>query len=297
MGNSRRSPWLHLLRPHHWLKNGLLAVPLLTAQAWVHTDALAALAGAFVAMSLIASATYVLNDLADLAHDRAHAQKRHRPLAAGAIGERPALALAVGLLLAGGLCALGVGVRYAGVVLVYALLTTLYTRALKRVALLDVVALSALWVLRLVGGAVAIGVSLSMWLLSFGAFLFMSLSIAKRCAELEAVSPDTTGVLPGRGYVARDLAAMRTLGISTGMVSILVLALFVDSAPAQAHYAHPMRLWLLCPPLWFWLARLWLVTSRGEMHHDPIVFSLKDRASWLSLLTVSLVWGAALAPW
>jgi 4-hydroxybenzoate polyprenyltransferase len=294
-GAARRHPWLRLLRIHHWVKNLLLAVPLLTAQAWSQPGALAGLALGFVAFSLVASASYVLNDVADVAHDREHAAKRHRPLAAGDIGVLPAVAVAACLGLAGLAGALLVGRAFLATLLGYAALTTLYTRRLKRVALLDVLALAALWMLRLAAGAAAIHVELSAWLLSFGGAVFLSLSLAKRCAELQAAPGEATRRLPGRGYERRDLAALQAFGIATGVVSVLVLALFVDSSAAQLRYPHHGRLWLACPVIWFWLGRIWLETARGGMHHDPLVFSLRDPASWAALGAVALVWAAALA--
>jgi 4-hydroxybenzoate polyprenyltransferase len=290
----RRFPWLALLRVHHWLKNLLLGVPFLTAQAWTQPAAVGRLGLGFLAFSLTASATYVLNDLADLAADRAHAAKRHRPLAAGTIGPAPALAVAGLIGLAGLTIAWLVGATFLGVVAAYIALTTLYTRRLKRVALLDVLALGALWTLRLLAGAAAIRVELSVWLLSFGAFLFLSLSLVKRCAELRAAAGPAGALLPGRGYRREDLAALQAFGIATGAVSVLVLALFVDSSGAQLHYPHHTRLWLICPAIWFWLGRIWLMTGRGEMHHDPIVWSLTDPASWAAFAAVALVWAAAL---
>ncbi len=287
----RRFAWLRLLRVHHWLKNLLLGVPYLTAQAWTHPGAARAAGLGFVAFSLVASATYVLNDLTDVAFDRAHAAKRHRPLAAGTIGTAAALAVAALFGIAGILLAWQVGTAFLGVLVAYVVLTSLYTRHLKRVALLDVVALAGLWTLRLAAGAAAIAVDLSAWLLSFGAFLFMSLSLVKRAAELHTATGDT---LPGRGYRRRDLPVLEGFGIATGVVSVLVLALFVDSTPAELHYPHHERLWLMCPAIWYWLGRVWLITGRGEMHHDPIVFSLRDRASWVALAAVAAAWAAAL---
>jgi 4-hydroxybenzoate polyprenyltransferase len=289
-------PWLRLLRLHHWLKNVLLAVPFLTAQAWSRPGALAALGLGFLAFSLVASASYVFNDLADIAHDREHAVKRHRPLAAGAIGTGPALLVAAVIAVAGLAVARQVGGAFLATLLVYAALTTLYTRRLKRIALLDVLALAGLWTLRLVAGAAAIHVELSVWLLSFGASIFLSLSLVKRCAELAVAAGESAHRLPGRGYERRDLGALQALGIATGVVSVLVLAMFVDSTAAQLRYPHHERLWLACPAIWFWLGRIWLETARGAMHHDPVVFSLRDPASWAAFAAVAAVWAAALAP-
>ena len=286
-----RLAWLRLLRVHHWLKNALLGVPYLTAQAWTDPAAAPRLLLGIGAFSLLASATYILNDLTDVAFDRAHVAKKHRPLAAGTIGVAAALMVAVLLGLGGVALAWAVGLRFVGVLAAYVALTVLYSRRLKRVALLDVLALTGLWTLRLVAGAAAIRVDLSAWLLSFGAFLFLSLSLVKRCAELRACEAQR---LPGRGYERGDLATLEIFGIATGVVSVLVLALFVDSTPAEQHYAHHERLWLMCPAIWFWLGRVWLITARGQMHHDPVVFSLRDPPSWAAFAAVAVVWTAAL---
>jgi len=289
----RVMPWLRLLRPHQWVKNALLGVPYLTAQAWQHPGAALSLALAMLSFSLGASATYILNDLADVASDRAHAAKKSRPLAAGTVRPAPALALAVLSGAAGIALGVQVGTPFMSVLLAYVAVTSLYTRVLKRRALLDVLALSTLWVLRLVAGAAAIGVALSVWLLSFGAFIFLSLSLVKRCAELHAAATPRGERLPGRGYRGEDLAVLQAWGVATGAVAVLVLALFVDSSSAQLRYARPEALWLVCPCLWFWLGRLWLKTGRNEMHHDPLVFSLRDPASWATLAAVAAVWVAA----
>ena len=286
-------PWLRLLRPHHWAKNALLGVPYLTAQAWQRPGAALQLALAVVAFSLVASATYILNDLADVAHDRAHARKQHRPLAAGTVQPAAALALAALLVPAAFALAWRVGAPFTMVLLVYVVVTTLYTRVLKRRALLDVLALAGLFVLRLVAGAAAIGVVLSAWLLSFGAFLFLSLSLVKRCAELYAAATPRGEKLRGRGYRGEDLAMLQAWGVATGAVAVLVLALFVDSSSAQLRYARPEALWLACPCLWFWLGRIWLKTGRNEMHDDPLVFSLRDPASWVTFAAIAVVWAAA----
>jgi 4-hydroxybenzoate polyprenyltransferase len=289
-----RYAWLRLLRLHHWLKNVLLGVPFLTAQAWSQPGAWRELLLGALSFSMVASASYIVNDLADIRFDRAHASKRRRPLAAGTVGIPAALSVAM-LLAAGGLgLAWLVGQEFLTVLCGYVLLTTLYTRVLKRIALLDVLALSGLWTLRLLAGATAIHVELSVWLLSFGAFLFLSLSLVKRCAELRATTCPPGTLVPGRGYAPADLPVLEAFGIATGIVSVLVLALFVDSSAAELRYPHHARLWLTCPPVWFWLGRIWLTTARGDMHEDPVVFSLRDPASWAAFAVVAVVWAAAL---
>ena len=286
--------WLRLLRVHHWVKNTLLAVPYLMAHAWVEPRAFNKLLVSFFTFSLVASASYILNDIADISFDRLHVDKASRPLASGRIKAPIALFVAMLLAFLGGFGAWLVSTDFLLVVILYAVLTTVYTRLLKRLALLDVMALASLWALRLWAGAVAIGVELSVWLLSFGGFLFFSLAIVKRCAELQAGTLPSDVVLPGRGYARRDLLTLQIFGMATSIMSVLVLALFVDSSSAQLRYLHHERLWFICPVLWFWLGRIWLMTGRGQMHHDPITYSLTDRVSWAAFLALSLIWVSAL---
>ena len=286
--------WLRLLRVHHWVKNVLLAVPYLMAHAWVEPHAFNKLLVSFFTFSLVASASYILNDIADVSFDRLHVEKANRPLASGKIKAPIALVVAIFLAVLGGFGAWLVDTAFLLVVVLYAILTTIYTRVLKRLALLDVMALAALWALRLWAGAVAIGVDLSVWLLSFGGFLFLSLAMVKRCAELQVGTLPSDVVLPGRGYARRDLLTLQVFGMATSVMSVLVLALFVDSSSAQLRYIHHERLWFICPVLWFWLGRIWLMTGRGEMHHDPITFSLTDRVSWAAFLVLSVIWVSAL---
>jgi 4-hydroxybenzoate polyprenyltransferase len=200
-----------------------------------------------------------------------------------------ALAAALGL-------AIAVSHEFFWMVVFYLTLTGAYSIELKEHIVLDVLTLSLLYTVRILAGSVAAGVSTSSWLLAFSAFIFFSLALVKRCAELAAAAGEPSRRLPGRGYERRDLAALQAFGIATGVVSVLVLAMFVDSTAAQLRYPHPERLWLACPAIWYWLGRVWLETARGAMHHDPVVFSLRDRPSWAAFATVAVVWAAALAP-
>jgi 4-hydroxybenzoate polyprenyltransferase len=277
---------LVLLRPHHWLKNLLVVVPLVTSFSIADPSRQLACVLAFLSLCLVASGTYIVNDLIDLPHDRAHPAKRLRPLAAGDVSIGWAVVMASVWIVGGLVVATQVGVQFAVVVVSYVLITLLYSRFLKAQALLDVLVLVVLWNLRIYAGAVAIQVELSVWLLSFGVFLFLSLSLLKRATELRAATSAAAETVAGRGYRPSDLALISQMGQAAALAALVVLALFVDSSSAQWRYPHPERLWLICPPIWYWLSRLWLKMHRGEMHHDPVVFSLKDRASWLAMAGV-----------
>ena len=285
--------WLRAIRLHQWLKNLLIGVPLITAFRLQDIDAWIAATLAFVAFGLVASATYLFNDLGDLDADRRHPRKRSRPLAAGDVSLLAAIVAAIGMLLAGLALAAWVSLSFLLVLAAYLVTTVAYSLHLKRLMLMDVLCLAGLYTLRIVAGAVAIGVELSNWLLAFSMFLFLSLALVKRCAELVSLQSVDRPAVPGRDYRAADLPVFLAMGVASGFMSVLVLALFIDIATTVAQYAHARWLWLLCPVMLYWVGRLWVKTTRGEMHDDPIVYSLRDRASWLCLVALAgIAWAA-----
>ncbi|WP_137918224.1 UbiA family prenyltransferase [Hydrogenophaga sp. 2FB] len=277
---------LRAVRLKQWSKNGLLFVPLLAAHS-LDPALWALVLMAFVAFGLCASATYLVNDLLDLPNDRAHRIKRHRPLASGAIGIVPAVALGAVMLVLAFVLAFQVSTGFAMVLLAYTVTTLAYSLYLKRLALIDVLVLSGLYTLRIGAGAVASGVDLSNWLLAISIFLFLSLALIKRCAELEELEDDDSTLAPGRGYQPRDLASLRAMGMASGFLSVMVLALYIDSQNSQKLYAHPDMLWAAAPVLLLWVMRIWLKTGRRELHgEDPLQFALKDPFSWVTLLVM-----------
>ncbi|HMN97139.1 MAG TPA: UbiA family prenyltransferase [Phycisphaerales bacterium] len=282
---------LRLLRPHQWVKNLLVFVPLLLAHAWHDPAKLLATLLAFAAISACASGVYVVNDLTDLESDRAHRSKRRRPIAAGAVAIPAAIAVAAGCFALSLGLALLVNWPFVGVLAAYFAVTTLYSLRLKRRMLLDVIVLASLYTVRVIAGGVAAEVEVSPWLLAFSMFLFFSLALAKRYAELAQHPPEPGTKVAGRGYVAGDLQTVGEFGVASGLLSVLVLSLYVsESATAAALYPSRALLWMLCPLLLYWIARLWFITRRGGMHEDPILFAIKDRASWLvALIAVALV--------
>jgi 4-hydroxybenzoate polyprenyltransferase len=277
-----RAPWtralLKALRPHQWIKNILVFVPIVTAGALLDlaawTDALLM----FAAFCCTASAIYVVNDLTDLAADRQHQRKRHRPFASGALPLYHGPIVVPGLLLAGGILAAAAGAFT--VVVVYAISSILYSFKLKSLVLVDVFMLAALYTIRLFGGGEASGYPVSLWLLAFSSFLFLSLAIVKRVAELMAL-PEHKGKPAGRGYRAGDLDILRLMGVAASFTSCLVLALYVQSDLAPGRHALDGLIWAIVPLILFWQCRIWLATARGKMHDDPIVFTAKDPVSWV----------------
>lgn len=264
------------LRPHQWAKNLLVFVPLLGAHRWRDPGALRAALLAFVAFDLVASASYVVNDLRDLEADRAHPEKRHRPFASGALGARSAVVLVSALLASAVALASRLPATFALLLAGYFVATLAYSFGLKRQVALDVLLLAGLYTVRMFAGGFATGVPVSEWLASFSMFLFLSLAFVKRASELGRAG----GALPGRGYRPEDREVVFAMGIAAGYLSVLVLALYVSSQDVRRLYPRPAWLWTLCPLLLYWVSRLWVRARRGEVHHDPLVFALRDPVTW-----------------
>jgi len=286
--------WAKALRVHQWLKNLLVFVPLAAAHQVFLADRLGLAALAFVAFGLCASAVYVLNDLLDLDADRQHPTKRHRPFAAGRLPIVAGVAAVPLLGLAAFALAGWLGPAFMAWLLVYLALTTAYTFVIKQWAIADVMTLAALYTLRVLAGGAAVGVAVSSWLLAFSVFLFLSLALVKRYAELHELRARGKAAAPGRGYRIDDLPLLASLGGASGYVAALVLALYVEAAAGVDLYSRPEALWGLCALLLAWISRVWLLTHRGEMHDDPVVFAVRDRASWVMALVGLVIVALAL---
>ena len=275
---SRLRGWLQAMRPHQWVKNILVFVPILTAHALGQVSAWTGAMLMMIAFSATASSIYIVNDLLDLAADRQHPRKRRRPFAAGTVPLQDGVVLSLLLLCAGlTMAALG-GPGTLVVILVYATVSVAYSLSLKRKPLVDVFTLAALYTARLVGGGEATGHQLSLWLLGFSSFLFLSLALMKRVQELLLVG---AGRAARRGYMAADLTMLTMFGCASAFAASVVLALFVQSETVSETYRTPFLLWGIVPLVLFWQCRLWLSTGRGYMRDDPIVYAARDWVSWL----------------
>ena len=270
---------LRALRPHQWAKNVLVLVPLFTAHRLGELDALASSVAALVAFSLCASSVYVLNDMLDLEADRAHPRKSKRPFASGDLSLATGLALSPALLAVAALIAAFLPVKFELALGVYYVLTCAYSTILKRFLLVDAVALAGLYTLRIIGGAGAATVALSFWLLLFSVFLFLSLAFVKRYAELDSLRRRQKLQALGRGYRVEDLQVLQSFGTASGYLSVLVLALYINSPEIEPLYHRPKAIWMLCVLLLYWISRVWMTAHRGGMHDDPVVYALRDRVS------------------
>ena len=284
------------MRLHQWAKNALLLVPLLTSHSYsdAHRVALALLA--LLAFGLCASGHYFLNDLLDLASDRAHATKHRRPLASGDLPLPYGIAGAVVLpAIAFAISIAALPWPFTAAMAGYFALTNLYSFRLKRVSTADVVTLALLYTIRVVAGAAAISVVLSSWLLAFSVFIFVSLAYLKRYIEVSALVKGSKAA--GRGYSEADAETMFVLGIANSTAATVVFAFYISSNEVKALYHRPDVLWLLCLLLLYWTNRIWIGTRRGKINEDPVIFAVKDKVSRLvGLAAVAVVIAARILP-
>jgi 4-hydroxybenzoate polyprenyltransferase len=250
---------------------------------------------AFISFCLCTSSVYIINDLLDLRNDRAHPYKRLRPFAAARIPIMDGIVLFPILLLGSLAVAALLPVKFVLVLSGYFILTCAYSLRLKQWVLVDVVALACLYGSRLAAGSAAAGVPLSHWLAALAIFLFFSLALIKRMGELTDHLDKGKGDPTGRGYRLDDLPVLRSMATASGYISVLVLALYIHGDIADALYRHPDRLWFNCVLLLFWISRMILVTHRGQMHEDPLVFAATDRSSQLILLACVIITISAIA--
>jgi 4-hydroxybenzoate polyprenyltransferase len=269
---------LRALRPHQWSKNLLVFVPAVAGHRFT-LEVFGLSAVAFVCFCAAASSGYLVNDVLDAEADRGHARKASRPVAAGQLSARIATLVAAGLAVVALALAAGFSGALAGIVLIYLLLTFAYSLVLKGQAIVDVIILAGLFTLRVIGGSAVTGIAASKWLLMFSLFLFLCLSLAKRCSETAGVSGNEA--IARRGYTARDLPALVSMGVSAGYAACLVLAIYVGSPEVRLLYAHVERLWFALPLLIYWVSRVMLLASRGDLHEDPVIFAVGDRLTWL----------------
>jgi 4-hydroxybenzoate polyprenyltransferase len=278
------------MRLYQWVKNLLIFLPAFTSHTGTNWPVLTRCAIAFLAFSVCASGVYVMNDLLDLDEDRRHGRKRKRPFASGQCPISTGVLLAAVCLMTGLTLAVSVGGPLLPLLLLYVGLTSWYSLHLKRLLLVDVLILALLYTLRLVVGHAVTGIPSSVWLSSFAFFLFLSLAFAKRAAELVKANRAGAEMVPGRGYAAVDLQIITTAGVSSGFLSSLVLALYINSSAVGLLYHRPEVLWAIVPLLLYYIARLWVICGRGELDDDPIIYTAKSSSTyWLAVMVLLIV--------
>lgn len=278
------------IRIHQWLKNVLLFIPMIMAHKYLDAGAWWTASLAFFSFSLCASGVYLVNDLLDLESDRVHAQKKHRPLANGDLSIPAGVVLAVLFFFGSIAIAVLLPVDFVKVLGFYFFVTLVYSFRLKKIMLVDVMTLVVLYALRFFAGALVAAAPLSHWFLAFFLFFFLSLAFAKRFTELVNVNNAGGTVNSARDYQPSDYDQIARFGASSAYLSIMVLALYINSEAVIVLYTHPERLWLLCPILLYWINRLWLLANRGRISEDPVLFAAKDPQSYVvGLLSVAVI--------
>jgi 4-hydroxybenzoate polyprenyltransferase/phosphoglycolate phosphatase-like HAD superfamily hydrolase len=284
--------WLKALRVHQWAKNVLIFVPLIMGFGFFDLAKVMGAALAFLSFSLVASGTYIANDLWDLENDRQHARKKKRPFACGSLSIVSGILIATLSIAIGFAIGFAVSAKFAALLLFYLVATTAYSLALKHYVLLDTISLSGLYTLRIFAGAIATGIAVSQWLLAFSVFFFVSLALIKRCSELLSLEKESRSATKGRDYRVGDLVVLWPLGVSSAVGSVILFGIFVNLPETRERYLSPSLLWLVALALVYWLGRLWIKTARGEMHDDPIVYAALNRGSVITvagmLITVLL---------
>lgn len=278
-------PYFLAVRPHQWLKNLLLFVPAIAAHQF-DASTLSVLIRAFTSFSLLASSAYVFNDMLDLHHDRAHPEKRYRALAAGAMTLTDSIGLFLFLALSSIVLGLTLNWGFMSCLMAYFALSISYSFYLKRKLMIDVVALAALYGIRVITGGLATSIVPSDWMIGFCFFMFLSLALVKRATEMRASPQTEFGNIKGRGYRRNDLPTISALMTGSGLVAVLVLGLYLSSPEVKLLYQRPFLLWGICAILTYWLGRIFVLTERGEMRQDPVIFAATD---WISQLTGALI--------
>lgn len=291
---ARFGPLLRAMRPHQWLKNTLLFVPLILSHQLTRPELLFAAVIGFVSFCLCASSVYLLNDMLDLDNDRAHRTKCKRPFASGELALAAGFAAAPALLIGAFLVSLLLPADFRLVLLIYWLLTCLYSLALKRIFLLDVAMLAVLYALRVTAGAEAIEVAATNFLIAFSLCFFLGLAMVKRVTELVNLQAAPAGAVSGRAYRKTHEPLLSVLGSLASLMAVVVFALYINSPATTRLYGSPLLLWLICPLLIVLLGRIWRLARAGRLHEDPVLFAVEDRFSQLIVLATGvLIWLAA----
>ncbi len=275
---SRLMSSLKALRIYQWCKNVLVFVPLLLGHA-VDLIHIVPAAIAFFAFSLCASAFYVVNDLLDLEADRAHPRKRQRPFASGALSIVDGFRLLAFLIPAIVLLNVWLPPGARWLLAAYAAINLLYSAQLKRMLFLDVLVLAWMYALRVLFGAAASAITVSIWTLAFSVFLFLGLALVKRLTELRRITTPSRNSAARRAYLPEDISAIESFASTSLYLSVLVMALYINSADVLKLYHRPEALWFVCLLLIYWVSRMLMLANRGELTDDPIVFAFRDRPS------------------
>ena len=277
------------MRPHQWLKNALIFLPLILSHQLNQPNLLLQACIAFMSFSFVASSVYLLNDMLDLNSDRQHHLKSRRPFASGDLSLVYGYLGAPLLLALGFLTSLWLPAEFVFVLLSYWLMTTAYSLLLKSLFLIDVLTLASLYTWRIIAGSAAISVVTTYYLLAFSFFLFLGLAMVKRYTELLNLQNQGKSSIEGRGYGVENLQTLATIGGGSSLIAVAVFAFYINAPATTELYSNPLLLWAICPCLLYLLWRIWALARRGKLDEDPVLFAITDRRSQLSAALCSLI--------
>lgn len=282
--------WIKELRVHQSLKNILIFLPLVAAHELGDFSKILQLCLGFLCFTAVAFSVYLLNDIIDLDADRVHARKKNRPIAMGAIDPINGLIASIILAVFGTFAAFLILPSFGVVLIVYLLLTISYTFWLKKISMLDVIFLGLLYMIRIAAGAILAEVTLSFWFTGIALFLFISLAIAKRYSEIVSLGSHTDKHnVPGRGYELSDSSAAMALGVSTGIASVLIFTIYIQTTSVKLLYPSNNFLWFAIPVLMYWIGNLWLTAGRNELNDDPVIFAIKNKKSLIAGIVLLVI--------
>lgn len=289
---SQKSHWkdyIKAIRAYQWIKNLLIFVPLITSHSFYSFHLILLSTAAFFAFSFAASAGYVINDLLDLNADRSHPRKKSRPFASGKLSIPTGIILALILLTGGVIIASQLNSHFLIILLGYFVISFSYSLYFKKIILFDVFILAFLYSTRIIAGGTATHIPISFWLVSFSTFIFLSLAFVKRYSELMKVTSESDLQHRGREYRKEDLNLLQIMGIASGFLSVVVFSLYINSPEVLELYTRPKILWTISFTFLFWISHIWIITNRGEMTDDPIVYAIRDKISYLIFLVIGLI--------
>ena len=276
------------LRCYQWAKNSLLFVPAVTAHELLSFSSYLTLLVAFLGFSVITSAVYVVNDLIDLDNDRSHATKCKRPLASSALSIPMGFALLFGCLIIGGMLACLVSFKFLLLTLIYLVANFAYSVKLKKIYILDCIALALMYSYRIFLGNEVVYLDISVWLMSFSLFFFLALAFTKRYSELFKAKREQKDSIKGRGFIVADMPLVMSMAVGSGFLSLLIFDLYLNDEHIKSMFTSVWFVYFCIPILLYWLARIFLQSGRGQIHEDPVIFALKDKGS----LTLGIIFVA-----
>ena len=281
--------WFKQMRVYQWAKNILIFIPIVFAHKYFDLELVAQSFLAFLSFGLAASSVYCINDLFDLVPDRLHTKKSNRPLASGLIPIAEGLFGLSVLTLSSFFLASYLSAYFVILILAYYLINIVYTSLIKKLAIIDVIILASLYLLRILAGSLATNIPISLWLLTFSIFIFVSLGFLKRYKELRQLNQTDVAQIPGRFYHTDDLEVVSAMGIASGYISCLVLVLYLRSPEVSGFYHHLEYLWPGCLLVLYWISRTWLLAHRNKIDDDPVLYAIKDMQSWFILIILGIL--------